>query len=351
MIHRNPHLKNLKKHYLFPKVMKRRDAFLEKNPNSDLISLSIGDTTEPMPVANTFYNNIEPDEITISDGAKCDIGRLQMLFGSGITTAIQDPAYPAYVDTSHIAGQNIVYLPCTKENNFFPDLKNVPPVNLIWFCSPNNPTGAVATHEQLEELVHFAKKNHAIILFDTAYTSFIQDPTLPKTIYDIPGAHDCAIEIGSFSKMAGFAGLRLGWSVVPKALGEIHTDWLRLLASTFNGASRIVQAGGISVLSSEGLIKSKENTQFYLENGGIILEACKQLEIFGGVNTPYLWIDFSPLTSWEAFDLILEKTHIITTPGSGFGPAGEGYIRISTFGNRSKIEEAATRLHKEVLNL
>jgi len=406
MVKRNPHIAKLHTGYLFPEIIRRKEVFLNKNPQAQLISLGIGDTTEPLPfsiakelsqkaqdlatpegytgygpeegehvlrqkIAQELYQNrLTPDEIFISDGTNCDIGRLQILFGSSATIAVQDPSYPVYVDTSVILGQTaryhlpsgtyegISYFPCLPINQFFPDLEKMIRTDLIYFCSPNNPTGAVATHSQLKELVDVARKHRSIIIYDTAYASYIQDPDLPRSIYEIQGAREVSIELGSFSKMAGFTGIRLGWSVVPQELTfedghRVNQDWNRVHSTFFNGASNIAQRGGLAVLQPEGQISIKKLVAFYMENAYLLRQALKALnyEVYGGTNAPYLWVRFPHLSSWEAFDRFLEKGHILCAPGSGFGPAGESFVRFSAFGKRSAIEEAAQRFHECKLNL
>lgn len=401
MIKRNPHMAKLVSGYLFPEIAKRKKAFLEKNPHAQLISLGIGDTTEPIPAtiakglidksaslstlegyqgygseqglpelrkqisAQLYNKQIDPDDIFISDGSKCDIGRLQVMFGSHVTMAVQDPSYPVYVDTSVILGQTnsydstrkhysgITYMPCLPDNNFFPDLSSISPTELIYFCSPNNPTGAVATKDQLKQLVQFAKKNKSILIYDAAYSLYIQDPSLPRSIYEIEGSHEVAIELGSFSKMAGFTGVRLAWSIVPKSLRfedghPVHSDWNRISSTLFNGASNIAQAGGLAALQPAGMHAMKELVAFYMENTRILRETFKKLgyPVYGGLNAPYLWVKFPYDNSWKAFEDLLEKSHIVSTPGSGFGPAGEGFLRFSAFGHRQNIVEASNRLTK-----
>jgi len=385
---RNPCLASLKDHYLFPLINKKKNEFIKLNPHAKLISLGIGDTTEPLSnpvveslvkassnlgtitgysgygpeqgrmelrekIASTLYSNmIHAEEVFVSDGAKCDIGRLQMLFGADITIALQDPVYPVYYDGSLIQGiTKIVPMPCTPENHFFPDLNLLPKVDLLYFCSPNNPTGAVATREQLQSLVDYAISNHAIIIFDSAYSHYIQDPSLPKSIYEIKDAKKVAIEVGSFSKLAGFTGVRLGWTIVPEELKyeggqSVRTDWNRITSTVFNGASNIAQQGGFAVLEKSGLQACSELASFYLENAQIIKKALENIEceVFGGTNAPYLWVRFKGQNSWDVFQHFLEKCHIVTTPGSGFGMEGEGYIRLSAFGHRENILEAAERL-------
>jgi len=403
MIKRNPCIANLKAGYLFPEIAKRRREFAVAHPDAKIISLGVGNTTEPIlpyinaglvegarrlgttegysgyqdeglaalreKISSVFYNDkFSIDEIFISDGAKCDIGRLQMLFGAGTKTAVQDPSYPVYVDGSVLAGAaggwegsgyaGISYLPCTAENNFFPNLDLIPQNSLIYFCSPNNPTGAAANRSQLALLVDAAIDKGCKIIFDAAYSEYIRDKSLPKTIYDIEKAHLCAIEVNSFSKTAGFTGVRLGWSVVPKANkyygGEsINADWGRIAGTIFNGASNIAQAGGLAALDDEGLKEIRALTDFYLGNAELIRDALRQLGIncIGGDNSPYIWAHFPGRDSWEVFSTILDRCQIVTTPGAGFGPAGQSYIRFSAFGHRADIEEACKRLGNSSLTI
>lgn len=385
---RNPNFEKLKTSYLFPEINLRKREFLAKNPEASLISLGVGDTTEPLPesitkaltkassdlgsysgysgygpeqgyqelrekIAKNFYKDlISSDEVFVSDGAKCDLGRLQMLFGSEVSIAVQDPAYPVYIDGSLIQGvKNITYMPCIPENHFFPDLNNIPRCDLIYFCSPNNPTGAVASRSQLEELVKYAANNHSIIIFDSAYASYIQDSSLPKSIYEIEGARKVAIEISSFSKLAGFTGVRLGWTIVPDELKfddghSVKSDWNRLFSTVFNGASNIAQLGGCAVLNQLGLQEASSLVSYYLDNARIIHEALKRqgFEVYGGSNAPYLWVRFKGKNSWDVFQHFLEEYHLVTTPGSGFGPAGEEFIRFTAFGHRANILEAVKRM-------
>lgn len=388
MTQRNENLQLLSPNYLFPEINRRKQLFLEQFPQASLISLGIGDTTEPLPLpiyeglataarqlgtqagyrgygpeqgyidlrariaARIYHNHISADDIFISDGAKCDIGRLQQLFGSQLTVAVQDPAYPVYVDGSLIQGvRQIFYLACTPENNFWPDWKKVPRTDLIYICSPNNPTGTVATRKQLEELVSLARKNRSIIIFDAAYGNYIKDPSLPCSIFEIEGADEVAIEVNSFSKLSGFTGVRLGWTVVKEALkyddgASVKADWKRVISTIFNGASNISQAGGLAVLSDSGLEEIKKLTSFYLENAALIKEVlvAKGWQVFGGDHAPFLWVRFSGRDSWDIFQELLSKAHIISTPGSGFGRAGSGFIRFSAFGHRDQILKAIERL-------
>ncbi|MCL2229886.1 MAG: LL-diaminopimelate aminotransferase [Treponema sp.] len=403
MITRNLNMANLKAGYLFPEIAKRRREFAAAHPDAKIISLGVGNTTEPIlphtnaglvngaqklgtaqgysgyqdegiarlreKISSVFYKDkFGIDEIFISDGAKCDIGRLQILFGSGAKIAVQDPSYPVYVDGSVLAGaaggweeyaansggyKGITYLPCTAENNFFPNLDLIPNNSVIYFCSPNNPTGAVADRAQLTSLVNAAISKGCLIVFDAAYSEFIRDPNLPKTIYEIDKAQTCAIEVNSFSKPAGFTGVRLGWSVVPKAIkystGEsVNADWSRIAGTIFNGASNIAQEGGLASLDDDGIKEIRELTDFYLGNAKLIRNALtkKGLTCIGGENSPYIWAKFPGRDSWEVFSEILEKCHVVTTPGAGFGPAGQSFVRFSAFGHRADVEEACKRLEK-----
>ena len=396
MIKRNPYIANIKAGYLFPEIAKRRREYAATHPDAKIISLGVGNTTEPIlphinsglvegarrlgtaegysgyqdegmaslreKISSVFYRGkFSIDEIFISDGAKCDIGRLQTLFGAQTKIAVQDPSYPVYVDGSVLVGaaggwegtgySGIAYLPCTAENNFFPNLDLIPQNSLVYFCSPNNPTGAVANRAQLTALVETAIAKKCIIVFDAAYSEFIRDSALPKTIYEIDKADQCAIEVNSFSKPAGFTGVRLGWSVVPKSIkysgGEsVNADWSRIAGTIFNGASNIAQAGGLAALDEEGLKEIRALTDFYLGNAKLIRDALQKLGIscIGGDNSPYIWAHFPGRDSWEVFAEILEKCQVVTTPGAGFGPAGQGFIRFSAFGHRADVEEACSRL-------
>ena len=311
--------------YLFPEIARRRNAYIEQNPDmaSRIISLGIGDTTQPIPehilsglsgavgklgskdtysgygaeqgmgalrekIAEKLYNGIiDPSEVFVSDGAKCDIMRLQSMFGFDVTSAVQDPSYPVYVDTSVMQGQTgnlqeatkqyegIVYMPCTAENGFMPDIVNLPRADIVYFCSPNNPTGVAANKEQLTELVNVCRERGSILVFDAAYAPFIREEGVPKSIFEIPGAKECAIEVNSFSKYAGFTGVRLGWTVIPHDLkwadgSKVHTDFNRVMTTTFNGASNIVQGGGLACLDDEGLAEIDSLINYYLENAQIL---------------------------------------------------------------------------------
>jgi LL-diaminopimelate aminotransferase len=397
MIKRNKGLSNLTAGYLFPEIGRRRREFAAAHPEARIISLGIGNTTEPLTphidaglvegarrlgtlegysgygdeqgltelrerIAAVFYGGkMAADEVFVSDGAKCDIGRLQLLFGGNVEVAVQDPSYPVYVDGSVLIGAGgawqgsgyagIRYLSCTAANDYFPDLAQLPTDGLFYFCSPNNPTGAVASRVQLTALVEAASQRGTVIVFDAAYAEYIRDPALPKSIFEIPGARECAIEVNSFSKPIGFTGVRLGWTVVPKELkyasGEmVWDDWNRICTTVFNGASNVAQYGGLASLEPAGLKEMRELTDFYLDNAALIGAALDKLGIscIGGANAPYLWAHFPGQASWDVFARILEKCHVVTTPGSGFGPAGEGFVRFSAFGHRADVEEACHRL-------
>ncbi|OIV94578.1 hypothetical protein TanjilG_25640 [Lupinus angustifolius] len=397
-VSRNGNIAKLQAGYLFPEIARRRNAHLLKFPDAKIISLGIGDTTEPIPevitsamakrsyalstlegysgygaeqgekplrsaIASTFYKDlgIDDDDIFVSDGAKCDISRLQIVFGSNVKMAVQDPSYPAYVDSSVIMGQtgfylkdvekfaNIEYMRCKPENGFFPNLSSISRPDIIFFCSPNNPTGAAATREQLTQLVQFAKDNGSIIVYDSAYAMYISGDN-PRSIFEIPGAKEVALETSSFSKYAGFTGVRLGWTVVPKQLlfsdgFPVAKDFNRIVSTCFNGASNISQAGGLACLSPEGLKAMREVIAFYKENTDIIVETFDSLgfKVYRGKNAPYVWVYFPGRSSWDVFSEILEKTHVVTTPGSGFGPGGEGFVRVSAFGHRENVLEACRR--------
>ncbi len=364
----NEHLEKLTGNYLFAEIAKR----VEAHPGPH-INLGIGDTSHALPpsitermaayasslattegyqgygpaagradlrelISERFYRGkISPDEIFISDGAKPDLSRLQYLFREGLHVAIQDPAYPVYLETSLLRGHQITLMPCTPENDFFPT--HFPEADLFFICSPNNPTGTVATPTQLQSLIDHAQKTNAAILFDAAYASFIGHP---YSIFDIEGGKEIAIETGSFSKLAGFTGIRLGWTVVPK--GRFHKAWRRLNATLFNGASLISQEGGAACLEEKGWTDLQQIANYYLENARLLKEALP-VPSYGGEKAPYIWAHFGG-ASWEAFDKLLSQG-LITTPGIGYGPSGEGFLRLSSLGSREDILHA-TQLFKEV---
>ncbi|HET6437569.1 MAG TPA: LL-diaminopimelate aminotransferase [Anaeromyxobacter sp.] len=399
MARNNQNYDKLASAYLFQEVARRARAFAEQNPGVELLRLGIGDTTLPLtpavvaglkaaaeklgtPEGYTGYGDYEGErwmrealalvylergvslelsEIFVSDGAKSDSANIQSLFAADSVVAIQDPAYPVYVDSNVMAGRTgdydparqqyrgIVYMPCTEENGFFPELPREK-VDLVYLCSPNNPTGAVATHAQLARLVEWARASKAVILFDAAYAAFIRDPSLPQSIYEIPAAKSCAIELNSFSKMAGFTGVRLGWAVVPKELvvegcppGKLNAMWYRRQSTFFNGPSNVVQAGGAAALSPQGRAECRAMVDRYLENARIIRQGLADagLSCVGGTNAPYVWARApGKMSSWDFFDLLLNQAHVVVTPGSGFGPSGEGYVRLSAFGRRGDTERA-----------
>lgn len=399
----NPNYAKLQAGYLFPEIARRTREYLEKNPGVEVMRLGIGDTTEPLTPAviaglhagvdrlanvgtysgygdyegelalreaiveryRSYGVELESDEIFISDGAKPDSANMQSLFCSECVVAMQDPAYPVYVDSTVIAGRTgagsegqyagIRYMPCTEENGFIPDL---PPgkVDLIYLCSPNNPTGAVATISQLKIFVEYAREHKAVIIFDAAYAAYIRDRRLPRTIYEVEGADECAIEINSFSKEAGFTGVRLGWSIVPKSLvcedggaGVLHGLWYRRQSTMFNGASNIVQSGGLAVLSEQGRKESAELVNYYMRNAACILEGLTELGVtcYGGVNAPYVWLKTpGKISSWDFFDKLLDEAHVVGTPGAGFGPSGEGFFRLSAFGHKQDVERAVASIQR-----
>jgi len=398
-VERNPNFEKLQAGYLFPEIGRRRNEYLAANPDGrELISLGIGDTTQPIPsaileglvegasklgtkdgysgygdgngnsdlrerIADKLYGGrIASDEVFVSDGAKCDIARLQSMFGPKVSIAVQDPSYPVYVDTGVMTGQTglfdadtsqfdgIVYMPCTPENGFFPDLEKTPRADVMYFCSPNNPTGAAASREQLESLVAYAKREGCLLVFDAAYAPFIRSPDTPKSIYEIEGARDVAIEVNSFSKYAGFTGVRLGWTVVPKELtfadgSSIRNDYNRVMSTGFNGASNVVQAGGLACLSDAGLKEIDGLIDYYLGNAAILREAAEKIgvPVYGGTDAPYIFCDFGK-NSWDVFSEIMETCQVVTIPGAGFGPAATNFVRLSSFASREACVEASARL-------
>lgn len=387
--------------YLFSNIAKKVNAFQEANPQSKIIRLGIGDVTQPLaPViidalhnavsemgkAETFHgyapdlgydflrnaialndykNNgceIEADEIFVSDGAKSDSGNIQEIFSVDNKIAVCDPVYPVYVDTNVMAGRtgeynrekenfdNVIYMPCSEENGFVPELpKEVP--DLIYLCFPNNPTGSAITKPQLQEWVDYANKTGAVIIYDAAYEAYISEENIPHSIYECEGARTCAIELRSFSKNAGFTGVRLGFTVVPKELVRdgvaLHSLWARRHGTKFNGAPYIVQKAGEAVYSPEGKAQLKEQIAYYMRNAREIYQGLKSAgySVSGGVNAPYIWLKTpDKMTSWEFFDYLLEKANVVGTPGSGFGPQGEGYFRLTAFGSYENTVEAIERI-------
>ncbi|MDN5324074.1 MAG: LL-diaminopimelate aminotransferase [Clostridia bacterium] len=390
--------------YLFAEIGRRVAKFKNENPEANIIKLGIGDVTRPlvpavidnlhkavdeMGHADTFRGygpeqgyefliekviehdfkprgvELEVDEVFISDGSKCDVGNIQEIFGTDNVVAITDPVYPVYLDSNVMAGrtgsfregkfENIVYLPCNAENDFVPELPKEK-VDMIYLCLPNNPTGTTLSKEDLKKWVDYAKENKAIILFDAAYEAFIQETDIPHSIFEIEGAKDVAIEFRSFSKTAGFTGTRCAYTVVPKTVmaytenGEAHSLnklWNRRQTTKFNGVPYIIQKGAEAVYSPEGQQQIKETIKYYMTNAKIIKEGLEStgLQVFGGVNAPYIWLKTpNNMDSWTFFDKLLTEAHIVGTPGTGFGPSGAGYFRLTAFGSRENTEKAINRI-------
>ena len=387
--------------YLFSTIAKKVNAYSAEHPGKEIIRLGIGDVTQPIAPAiirtmhdaveemsnsETFHGyapdlgypflrniiakedyqvrgcNIASDEIFVSDGAKCDCSNIQEIFSVDNRIAVCDPVYPVYVDSNVMAGRtgdydpvtgkwsNVIYMPCTMENDFVPELpKEVP--DLIYLCFPNNPTGTTITKEQLQMWVDYANKNGSVIIYDAAYEAYITEENVPHSIYECEGARTCAIEIKSFSKNAGFTGVRLGYTVVPKDIksGDVtlHSLWARRHGTKFNGASYIQQRAGAAVYSEKGKEQLKHQIAYYMNNAKLIKEGLTEagFTVFGGVNAPYIWLKTpDKMTSWEFFDYLLEKANVVCTPGSGFGPSGEGYFRLTAFGSLENTMAALERI-------
>jgi LL-diaminopimelate aminotransferase len=405
----NDHYLKLTAGYLFPEISRRVSAFQASNPGASIIRLGIGDVVLPLPASvreamhravdelgteEGFHGygpeqgyaflreaiaehefrsrgvDIRPDEIFVSDGSKCDSANIQEIFSAGARVAVPDPVYPVYVDTNVMAGRtgladdagryaNIVYLPCTEANGFLPRPPQEP-VDLVYLCFPNNPTGAVADRETLAAWVSWARDCGAVLLFDAAYESYITDPTVPHSIFEIPGARDVAIEFRSYSKKAGFTGVRCAFIVVPEELRgtdaqgapvPIRALWSRRHSTKFNGASYPVQVGAAAVYTAQGQSEVQASIDYYLANATIIRDGLSALglRVFGGVNAPYVWIRTpAGVGSWEFFDRLLSEAHVVGTPGAGFGAEGEGYLRLSAFGKREQVEEAVQRIRERV---
>lgn len=404
----NQNFLNLQGSYLFSEIAKRRTKFIQDNPNAQIISLGIGDVTRALPEAVTkamhaavdelatvsafrgygpeqgydFLINaiIEHDykargielatnEVFVSDGSKCDVGNIQEIFSQDAVIAVQDPVYPVYVDTNVMAGrsgafsretnryENIVYLPCNAENNFKPSLPDRK-VDLIYLCYPNNPTGMTLTKDELKVWVDYAKANDAIILFDSAYEAYIQEKDVPHSIYEIEGAKDVAIEFRSFSKTAGFTGVRCAYTIVPrnvKAKDEYGNEvtvadlWNRRHTTKFNGVSYVTQRGAEAIYSPEGKAQIATIVDYYMSNAAVIRDGLKSLglTVYGGVNAPYIWLQApNGLDSWAFFDKLLSEANIVGTPGVGFGQSGQGYFRLTAFGSRENTEKAVERITK-----
>ena len=383
--------------YLFSTIAKKVAAFQESHPDREIIRLGIGDVTQPiapaiidalhkavdeMGHAETFHGyapdlgygflretivekdykawgcEVYPDEIFVSDGAKSDCGNIEEIFDDSCRIAVCDPVYPVYVDSNVMAGRTgdydeatgkwsrVIYMPCTTENNFVPELPEETP-DLIYLCFPNNPTGTTLTRDQLQVWVDYANRVGAVILYDAAYEAYITEDDVPHSIYELPGARTCAIEFRSFSKKAGFTGLRLGFTVVPKDLMcgdvQVRSLWARRHGTKFNGAPYIVQKAGEAVYSDEGNRQVMEQVGYYMRNAHVIYDGLKKAgyQVFGGVNSPYIWLKVPEgMTSWEFFDYLLDKAGVVGTPGSGFGPSGEGYFRLTAFGTYENTVKA-----------
>jgi LL-diaminopimelate aminotransferase len=405
----NEHYLKLRAGYLFPEIARRVQAFTKTNPEAQIIRLGIGDVTQPLPpaviksfhqaveemgraesfrgygpeqgyeflldriIANDFEVRgvtLESDEVFVSDGSKCDSGNIQEIFAVDNVVAVADPAYPVYVDTNVMAGRTgksddkgryhgLYYMPCTEANDFLPEVPSHK-VDIIYLCFPNNPTGVVADRHVLQTWVDYARQNQAVILFDAAYEAYITEEEIPHSIYEIQGAKECAIEFRSFSKTAGFTGTRCAYTVVPKALlastksGEtasLNKLWNRRHTTKFNGVSYPVQFAAAAVYSDEGKTQVRALIDYYMQNARIIRQTLSSagFTVFGGKNAPYIWMKTSGgMSSWDFFDLLLAEAHVVGTPGSGFGPSGEGYFRLSAFGSREKTEEAVERIRNKI---
>ena len=401
MFHINENYQKLPGSYLFSTIGKKVNAYQEANPDKEIIRLGIGDVTQPiapaiieamhkavdeMGHAETFHGyapdlgyaflrkeivdndykakgcDISEDEIFVSDGAKSDSANIQEIFAQNNRIAVCDPVYPVYVDSNVMAGRtgtydkatetwsDVIYMPCTAANNFVPEFPKETP-DIIYLCLPNNPTGTTLTKDQLQEWVDYANKNGAVIIYDAAYEAYISEDNIAHTIYECKGAKTCAIELRSFSKNAGFTGVRLGFTVVPKELkcGDVSLNamWARRHGTKFNGAPYIVQRAGEAVYSDAGKAQLKEQVAYYMKNAKTIKEGLKDAgyTVFGGVNAPYIWLKTpDKMTSWEFFDYLLEKANVVGTPGSGFGPSGEGYFRLTAFGNYENTVKALDRI-------
>ena len=381
----------LKESYLFSDIAKKVAAFTAAHPEASIIRLGIGDVTLPlvpavvealesasreMGVKETFRGygpeqgygflkdaikdyyaakgvSLESDEIFVSDGAKSDLGNILDIFSTDNTVLVPDPVYPVYVDTNIMAGRKIVYVSANEQNDFLPMPDTSVHADIIYICSPNNPTGAVYTKEQLEKWVAYALEQKAVILFDSAYESFVRDDSLPTSIYAVEGAKKCAIEFCSFSKTAGFTGTRCGYTVVPNELEsggvKLNKLWLRRQTTKFNGVPYIIQKGAAAVFTPEGQKQIRANIDYYMENARLVSETLNKMGIWhtGGQNSPYIWLKCpNGMKSWEYFDYLLENAHVVGTPGAGFGVNGEGFFRLTAFNSRENVLEAVKRIQK-----
>ncbi len=391
----------LRSSYLFSTIAGKVKEYEQNNPDANIIRLGIGDVTRPLTgtiidslhkavdemasestfrgyapdlgyeflrsaIARNDYElrgcDISADEIFVSDGAKSDSGNIQEIFSKDCRVAVCDPVYPVYVDTNVMAGRagtydeesgkwsNIIYMPCTRETDFLPEIPSETP-DIIYLCFPNNPSGSTMTKARLQEWVDYAVRNKAIIIFDAAYESYIRNEDVPHSIYECEGARECAIELRSFSKNAGFTGVRLGFTVIPKTLSvdgvTLHSLWARRHGTKYNGAPYIVQRAGEAVYSEEGKKEIRGLVDYYMNNATYILNGLKAAgyEVSGGVNAPYIWLKTPKgMSSWEYFDYLLNNASVVGTPGSGFGPSGEGYFRLTAFGDADKTKEAVDRI-------
>lgn len=388
----NENYLNLEQSYLFPMIAKRVAQFKKDNPEKEVISLGIGDVTLPLPQVciealikaskemgqkETFRGygpeqgydfllnaiiegdykplgiNLSKEEVFVSDGAKCDIGNIQEILSVSNSVIVCDPVYPVYLDTNIMAGRKVEKLICTAQNNFIPKVPDYK-ADIIYICSPNNPTGSVLTHQQLKDWVAYAKKNNSLIIFDSAYKEYIQDPSLPRSIYEVEGAKEVAIEIRSFSKTAGFTGLRCAYMVIPLELKgqgpkgpvQLNPLWRRRHTTKFNGVSYIVQRASQAIYTPEGQKEIKEMIAYYMQNAKIIKEELsKKFKVYGGENAPYIWLEVGK-DSWQFFDELLNKCAVVGTPGSGFGQGGQGYFRLTAFGSRENTLKALERIKK-----
>ena len=377
---------NLSSNYLFADIAKKVQAFKAENPEADVISLGIGDVTQPlcpavvealhkaadeMGQSATFRGygpergydflrnaivehdyrsrgiDIDADEVFVSDGAKSDTGNFQELLSADSVVAVTDPVYPVYVDSNVMAGRKIVKLPCTAENGFVPELPKEH-VDVIYLCYPNNPTGTTLTKEQLKVWVDYALQHDALIFYDAAYEAFIQSKDVPHSIYEIPGAKECAVEFHSFSKTAGFTGVRCGYTIVPKALPvPLNQLWSRRQCTKFNGTSYISQRAAEAIYTPEGQQQIRATIGYYMQNAKLMRETLTQMgfTVYGGTDAPYIWVKTPKgMTSWEFFDWMLRSAHVVCTPGAGFGPSGEGYVRLTAFGTHENTEKALDRI-------
>ena len=386
----NDHYLNLSSNYLFADIAKKVQAFKAETPKADVISLGIGDVTQPLCPAvvkalhkaademaagatfrgygpergydflrNAIVENdyrargidIDADEVFVSDGAKSDTGNFQELLAEDCVVAVTDPVYPVYVDSNVMAGRRIVKLPCTAENGFVPELPTEH-VDVIYLCYPNNPTGTTLTKAQLKKWVDYALQNDSLIFYDAAYEAFIQSQDVPHSIYEIEGARQCTVEFHSFSKTAGFTGIRCGYTIVPKTLPvPLNQLWSRRQCTKFNGTSYISQRAAEAIYTPEGKQQIRATIDYYMQNARLMREALTNMgfTVYGGTDAPYIWVKTPKgMTSWEFFDWVLHSAHVVCTPGAGFGPSGEGYVRLTAFGTHENTEKALRRIDNKL---